>query len=104
MNGRKTEKSIRQAAQILPGTPFADMLIVFPLQEKKSQGMFIAIVKGWYFYLRHSRDYFDAQKGFSRPQYESDDEESLKVASSSVALSVLLIPSLKEVSTPRWLH
>ncbi|XP_062169892.1 uncharacterized protein LOC133875700 isoform X2 [Alnus glutinosa] len=45
---------------------------------------------------RHSREYFDAQKGFSRSQHASDDEESLKIASSSVPLSVLLIPSLKE--------
>lgn len=45
---------------------------------------------------RHSREYFDAQRGFSRSQHASDDEESLKITSSSVPLSVLLIPSLKE--------
>ncbi|GMY31867.1 serine/threonine-protein kinase 26-like [Fagus crenata] len=45
---------------------------------------------------RHSREYFDAQKGFSRSYHTSDDEESVKIAPSSVPLSVLLIPSLKE--------
>ncbi|KAG6689323.1 hypothetical protein I3842_11G169000 [Carya illinoinensis] len=45
---------------------------------------------------RHSLDYFDAQKGNSRSQHASDDEASLKIASSSAPLSVLLIPSLKE--------
>ncbi|KAG2677866.1 hypothetical protein I3843_12G118800 [Carya illinoinensis] len=44
---------------------------------------------------RHSREYFDARKGLSRSQHESDDEEYVKIAS-SVPLSVLLIPSLKE--------
>ncbi|KAG6634450.1 hypothetical protein CIPAW_12G120000 [Carya illinoinensis] len=44
---------------------------------------------------RHSREYFDARKRLSRSQHESDDEEYVKIAS-SVPLSVLLIPSLKE--------
>ncbi|KAK7853251.1 serine/threonine-protein kinase svka [Quercus suber] len=45
---------------------------------------------------RHSREYFDAQKGFLRSHYTSDEEESQKIAPPSVPLSVLLIPSLKE--------
>ncbi|KAL5147210.1 Serine/threonine-protein kinase svkA [Glycine soja] len=45
---------------------------------------------------RPSREYFDAQKGFSRSHYAIDDEESAKIISSSAPLSVLLIPSLKE--------
>ncbi|KAJ1442402.1 Protein kinase domain [Sesbania bispinosa] len=45
---------------------------------------------------RPSREYIDAQKGISRSHYASDDEESAKIMSSSVPLSVLLIPSLKE--------
>ncbi|XP_018823204.1 germinal center kinase 1-like isoform X2 [Juglans regia] len=46
-------------------------------------------------FYRHSREYLDARKGLSRSQHESDDEEYVKIAS-SVPLSVLLIPSLKE--------
>ncbi|KAG4385772.1 hypothetical protein AAZX31_12G152000 [Glycine max] len=45
---------------------------------------------------RPSREYFDAPKAFSRSHYSIDDEESAKIISSSVPLSVLLIPSLKE--------
>ncbi|XP_061370494.1 uncharacterized protein LOC133313178 isoform X2 [Gastrolobium bilobum] len=45
---------------------------------------------------RSYRDYVDAQKGMLRSHYASDDEESVKIMSSSVPLSVLLIPSLKE--------
>ncbi|QCD86900.1 hypothetical protein DEO72_LG3g1429 [Vigna unguiculata] len=45
---------------------------------------------------RPSREYIDAQKGISRSQNDIDDEESAKIISSSVPLSVLLIPSLKE--------
>lgn len=45
---------------------------------------------------RDSRDYLDAQRGFSRSRQGSDEEESAKIASSSGALSVLLIPSIKE--------
>ncbi|CAL0310163.1 unnamed protein product [Lupinus luteus] len=37
-----------------------------------------------------------SQKGMSRSHYSSGDEESAKILSSSVPLSVLLIPSLKE--------
>ncbi|RDX76654.1 Serine/threonine-protein kinase svkA, partial [Mucuna pruriens] len=46
---------------------------------------------------RPSREYIDAQKGVSRSDDPSDDEESAKIISSSAPLSVLLIPSLKEV-------
>ncbi|OMO53506.1 hypothetical protein COLO4_36710 [Corchorus olitorius] len=46
---------------------------------------------------RSSREYFDAQRLFPRSRQASDDEENAKVASSSVPLSMLLIPSLKEV-------
>ncbi|MED6133950.1 hypothetical protein PIB30_032974 [Stylosanthes scabra] len=45
---------------------------------------------------RSHHEYHDALKGMSRSQYASDDEESAKVMSSSVPLSVLLVPSLKE--------
>ncbi|XP_062011448.1 uncharacterized protein LOC133728045 [Rosa rugosa] len=45
---------------------------------------------------RQSDDYFDAPKASSRSSQASDDEESEKVMSSSAALSMLLIPSLKE--------
>lgn len=45
---------------------------------------------------RDSHDYLDAQRGFSRSHQGSDEEESAKIASSSGALSVLLIPSIKE--------
>ncbi|KAL9267723.1 Serine/threonine-protein kinase svkA-like protein [Drosera capensis] len=48
---------------------------------------------------RAGREHFDAQKAFSRSRPGSDDEESARKAavSSSVPLSALLIPSLKEV-------
>ncbi|OMO88933.1 hypothetical protein CCACVL1_08092 [Corchorus capsularis] len=46
---------------------------------------------------RSSREYFDAQRLFPRSRQASDDEENAKIASSSVPLSMLLIPSLKEV-------
>ncbi|XP_050370938.1 uncharacterized protein LOC126788948 [Argentina anserina] len=45
---------------------------------------------------RQSHDYFDAPKASSRSSQASDDDESEKVLSSSAALSMLLIPSLKE--------
>ncbi|KAL6205772.1 hypothetical protein ACLB2K_023024 [Fragaria x ananassa] len=45
---------------------------------------------------RQSHDYFDAPKASSRSSQASDDEESEKIISSSAALSMLLIPSLKE--------
>ncbi|XP_060191087.1 uncharacterized protein LOC132620429 isoform X2 [Lycium barbarum] len=50
---------------------------------------------------RHSRDYLDAQKVFSRSRHTSDDEDSARThaAPSSATLSVLLIPSLKEAAT-----
>ncbi|XVE50195.1 hypothetical protein DITRI_Ditri01bG0142500 [Diplodiscus trichospermus] len=44
-----------------------------------------------------SREFFDAQRLFPRLRQPSDDEENAKIASSSIPLSVLLIPSLKEV-------
>ncbi|KAF8411130.1 hypothetical protein HHK36_003669 [Tetracentron sinense] len=46
----------------------------------------------------HSHEYFDAQKVLPRSRQASDDEESARIsaASSSPALSILLIPSLKE--------
>ncbi|XP_043807145.1 serine/threonine-protein kinase 3/4 isoform X3 [Manihot esculenta] len=46
---------------------------------------------------RSSREYFDAQRVFPRSQQASEDEESTRIASSSAPLSVLLMPSLKEV-------
>ncbi|PON81840.1 Serine/threonine protein kinase [Trema orientale] len=45
---------------------------------------------------RNSHGYFDSPKEISRSQQESDDEETAKIVSSSVPLSILLIPSLKE--------
>ncbi|GFP79660.1 serine/threonine-protein kinase 24 [Phtheirospermum japonicum] len=46
----------------------------------------------------HSRDYFDAQKAFSRSHHASDDEDNARnsAAALSAPLSVLLIPSLKD--------
>lgn len=50
---------------------------------------------------RHSRDYLDAQKVFSRSRHTSDEEDGARTyaAPSSATLSVLLIPSLKETAT-----
>ncbi|KAK6131539.1 hypothetical protein DH2020_034709 [Rehmannia glutinosa] len=47
---------------------------------------------------RDSRDYFDAQKAFSRSHNPSDDEDDGRssAAASSAPLSVLLLPSLKD--------
>ncbi|XP_044504459.1 germinal center kinase 1 [Mangifera indica] len=45
---------------------------------------------------RESRDYFDAQRAFSKSHQASDDEDGARITSSSAPLSVLLIPSLKE--------
>ncbi|XP_021667290.2 uncharacterized protein LOC110655329 isoform X4 [Hevea brasiliensis] len=47
---------------------------------------------------RSSREYFYAQRVFPRSQQASEDEESARIASSSAPLSVLLMPSLKEVA------
>ncbi|PKI37653.1 hypothetical protein CRG98_041946 [Punica granatum] len=47
---------------------------------------------------RNSQEYFDAPKVLPRSRNASDDEESAKTLSASAPLSVLLIPSLKEVS------
>ncbi|KAG4149669.1 hypothetical protein ERO13_D05G348300v2 [Gossypium hirsutum] len=44
-----------------------------------------------------SREYFDAPRLLSRSSQASNDEENAKIASASVPLSMLLIPSLKEV-------
>ncbi|KAG8472361.1 hypothetical protein CXB51_035341 [Gossypium anomalum] len=46
---------------------------------------------------RSSHEYFDAQKAFPRTHQPSDDEENAKITSSCIPLSMLLIPSLKEV-------
>ncbi|KAK4420381.1 Serine/threonine-protein kinase [Sesamum alatum] len=46
---------------------------------------------------RYSRDYFDAQKAFSRSHHASDDVDNSRTAAAfSAPLSVLLIPSLKD--------
>ncbi|PON34146.1 Serine/threonine protein kinase [Parasponia andersonii] len=45
---------------------------------------------------RNSHGYFDSPKEISRSRQESDDEETAKIVSSSMPLSILLIPSLKE--------
>ncbi|KAK8545655.1 hypothetical protein V6N12_026485 [Hibiscus sabdariffa] len=44
-----------------------------------------------------SHEYFDTQRAFPRTHQPSDDEENAKITSSSVPLSMLLIPSIKEV-------
>ncbi|KAE8713637.1 Serine/threonine-protein kinase 24 [Hibiscus syriacus] len=44
-----------------------------------------------------SREFLDAQRVFPRSRQPSDDEENAKIALVSVPLSMLLIPSLKEV-------
>jgi serine/threonine-protein kinase 24/25/MST4 len=50
-------------------------------------------------YLRNSRDHSDKQRPVMRSQQVSDDEEDdSKLASLSASLSLLLLPSLKEVS------
>ncbi|XP_076904740.1 uncharacterized protein LOC143560296 [Bidens hawaiensis] len=48
---------------------------------------------------RHSSDYCDAIKAFSKPHHASNDEEGARSAASpaSTPLSVLIVPSLKEV-------
>ncbi|XWS10997.1 hypothetical protein CRYUN_Cryun38cG0046000 [Craigia yunnanensis] len=46
---------------------------------------------------KSSREFFDAQRLFQKLRQPSDDEENAKIASSSVPLSMLLIPSLKEL-------
>lgn len=50
------------------------------------------------YYHRHSRDYVDALKAFPRSR-PSDEESSAKMSSLllSAPLSILLVPSLKEV-------
>lgn len=48
--------------------------------------------------LRNSREFLDAPTSFTRSRPPSDDEESAKALLSSLPLSSLLIPSLKEVS------
>ncbi|WCJ32196.1 Protein kinase superfamily protein [Euphorbia peplus] len=45
---------------------------------------------------RSSREYFDAPRAFSRSRHISEDEDSARTVSSSVSLSILLMPSLKE--------
>ncbi|KAL0320650.1 UNVERIFIED_CONTAM: hypothetical protein Sradi_5326500, partial [Sesamum radiatum] len=46
---------------------------------------------------RYSRDYFDAQRAFSRTHHASDDVDNSRSATAfSAPLSVLLIPSLKD--------
>ncbi|GMJ11436.1 hypothetical protein like AT3G15220 [Hibiscus trionum] len=44
-----------------------------------------------------SHEYFDTQRAFPRTRQPSDEEENAKIMSSSVPLSMLLIPSIKEV-------
>ncbi|KAH6795678.1 hypothetical protein C2S51_036664 [Perilla frutescens var. frutescens] len=47
---------------------------------------------------RYSRDYFDAQKAFSRSPHSSEDVDNARSSAAALAapLSVLLIPSLKD--------
>ncbi|XP_076923621.1 uncharacterized protein LOC143585808 [Bidens hawaiensis] len=49
---------------------------------------------------RHSSDYCDAIKAFSKPHHASNDEEGARSAASSASapLSVLIVPSLKEAA------
>lgn len=90
---RKAGEIKCQAALILPGTSIAIILVNYLAAEIK---IWLQIFKEYFFRL--SREYIDAQKGISRSHYASDDEESAKIMSSSVPLSVLLIPSIKEVN------
>ncbi|KAF7836697.1 germinal center kinase 1 isoform X1 [Senna tora] len=48
--------------------------------------------------LRPSREYTGPQQGISKLGHADDDQDNFKILSSSAPLSVLLIPSLKEVS------
>lgn len=52
---------------------------------------------GIFFFRPHGE--YDAHKSMLRSHHASDGEESAKIMSSSVPLSVLLIPSLKEVNS-----
>lgn len=47
---------------------------------------------------RYSRDYFDAQKAFSRSHHTSDVDDAVRIPAtqSSATLATLLVPSLKE--------
>lgn len=53
------------------------------------------------YFLRNSREYFDAPKVVPRSRQASDEDETaiLAAATSSPLFSSLLIPSLKEVNT-----
>lgn len=62
-----------------------------------SYDLVVLLSPKYYFFSRSSRDYFDAQRFFPRSRQPSDDEENAKIISSSVSLSMLLIPSIKEV-------
>ncbi|KAK8542752.1 hypothetical protein V6N12_015334 [Hibiscus sabdariffa] len=44
-----------------------------------------------------SHEYFDTQRAFPRSRQPSDEEENAKITSLSVPLSMLIIPSIKEV-------
>lgn len=53
------------------------------------------ILRDFFFRLRGERD---SHRGMSRSHHANNDEGSAKIMSSSVPLSALLIPSLKEVN------
>ncbi|KAG6607887.1 Serine/threonine-protein kinase svkA, partial [Cucurbita argyrosperma subsp. sororia] len=46
---------------------------------------------------RHSHEFFDAPRALPKPSLSSDNEEFAKIASGSAPLSMLFMPSLKEV-------
>lgn len=53
------------------------------------------------FFFRHFRDYFNEKRAFPRSRQASDEEDSARIAAASVSapLSMLIIPSIKEVRT-----
>jgi len=48
-------------------------------------------------FFRHSHEFFDAPRALPKPSLSSDNEEFAKIASGSAPLSMLFMPSLKEV-------
>lgn len=108
--GKKWEGQInRQLAPTLQGTSIVVLLQYLLLKDLQSFSFTIFINWKYYhcnlfynFYHRHYRDYVDALKAFPRSRQASDEESSAKMSSLllSAPLSILLIPSLKEVIFP----
>lgn len=93
--GQKTEEeSESQIVLILLGTSVS-------LDATSTYVSFRILISGFdlFLCLRNSHEYLDAPKTLPRLFLGSDDEENAKIVSSCTPLSVLLIPSLKEVNT-----